>query len=115
MKNEFLAESGRVPAPVVALRQHPSELNVIAVKILTTTITGESRNFTALFNMNDAEPELWKLHIEVARDEWRPGDQRVFYADFRKAKRELGWEPKIDLEEGMELLFDWIKDNKDLF
>ena len=53
--------------------------------------------------------------VEVARDEWRPGDQRVFYADFRKVKRELGWEPKIDLEEGMELLFDWIKNNKHLF
>ena len=53
--------------------------------------------------------------IEVARADWRPGDQRVFYADFSKAKRELDWEPKIDLEEGMELLFDWVKANKDLF
>jgi len=53
--------------------------------------------------------------IEVARDDWRPGDQRVFYADTRKAKRELGWEPKIDLEEGMELMFEWVKANRDLF
>ena len=53
--------------------------------------------------------------IEVARDDWRPGDQRVFYADFRKAQRELGWEPRIDLEEGMELLFDWINQNRELF
>jgi len=51
----------------------------------------------------------------VERNDWRPGDQRVFYADFRKAKDELGWEPKIDLEEGMELLFEWIKENRDLF
>jgi CDP-paratose 2-epimerase len=53
--------------------------------------------------------------IDVARADWRPGDQRVFYADFSKAKRELGWEPKIDLEEGMEMLFDWVKANRDLF
>jgi len=53
--------------------------------------------------------------IEVARDDWRPGDQKVFYADTRKAKRDLGWEPKIDLEEGMELLFEWVKANKDQF
>jgi len=53
--------------------------------------------------------------IEVARAESRPGDQRAFYADYRKAKRELGWEPKIDLEEGMEMLFEWVKANKDLF
>jgi CDP-paratose 2-epimerase len=53
--------------------------------------------------------------IEVARAGSRPGDQRAFYADFRKAKKELGWEPKIDLEEGMELLFEWVKENKDQF
>ncbi len=53
--------------------------------------------------------------IEVERDDWRPGDQRVFYADFRKAKRELGWEPRIDLEEGIEMLFNWVKENRELF
>jgi CDP-paratose 2-epimerase len=53
--------------------------------------------------------------IEVARADWRPGDQRVFYADYSKAKRELGWESKIDLEEGIEMLCDWVKANKDLF
>jgi CDP-paratose 2-epimerase len=53
--------------------------------------------------------------IEVERDDWRPGDQKVFYADFRKAQRELGWEPRIDLEEGIELLFNWVKENRELF
>ncbi len=63
-------------------------------------------------------PILEKLlgkKIEVARGDWRPGDQKVFYADFRKAKRELGWEPKIDLEEGIETLFEWVQANKNLF
>lgn len=53
--------------------------------------------------------------IEVAYADWRPGDQRVFYADTSKAKRELDWEPKIDLEEGIEMLFEWVKANKELF
>ena len=53
--------------------------------------------------------------IEVARDDWRPGDQRVFYADTRKAERDLGWKPKIDLEEGIERLFKWVNENKGLF
>lgn len=53
--------------------------------------------------------------VEVARGDWRPGDQRVFYADYRKAERELGWKPKISLEEGIERLFQWVKENKDLF
>jgi CDP-paratose 2-epimerase len=53
--------------------------------------------------------------IEVARADWRPGDQRVFYADFSKARRELGWEPRIDLEQGLELLFKWVMENQSLF
>jgi len=40
---------------------------------------------------------------------------KVFYADFRKAHHELGWEPKIDLEEGIAPLFNWVKENKELF
>lgn len=53
--------------------------------------------------------------VDVARADWRPGDQRVFYADTSKARRELDWEPKIDLEEGIERLFEWVKANRDLF
>lgn len=53
--------------------------------------------------------------IETARGGWRPGDQRVFYADISKAGRELGWEPKIGVEEGVNLLFEWVKQNRNLF
>ena len=79
-------------------------------------IGGGTRNVLAIWT--EFGPILEKLlgkKIEVARDDWRPGDQRVFYADFRKAKNELGWEPKIDLEDGMEKLFNWVKENKDIF
>jgi len=77
---------------------------------------GGTRNVMAVWA--EFGPILERLlgrKIEVERGEWRPGDQRVFYADFRKAKRELGWEPKIDLEEGIESLFNWVKENKELF
>ena len=77
---------------------------------------GGPRNVIAIWS--EFGPILEKLlgkKIDVARADWRPGDQKVFYADYRKANRELGWEPKIDLEEGLELLFDWVKANKDLF
>src|SRR6266498_3175728 len=79
-------------------------------------IGGGTRNVLAVWT--EFGPILEGLlgkKIEVARADWRPGDQRVFYADFSKAKRELGWELKIDLEEGMELLFNWVKENKNLF
>ena len=86
------------------------------VKGQVYNIGGGRRNVMAIWA--EFGPILERLigrKIEVARADWRPGDQRVFYADFRKAQRELGWEPKIDLEEGMELLFDWINQNRELF
>ena len=77
---------------------------------------GGTRNILAVWA--EFGPMLEKLlgkKIEVARDDWRPGDQRVFYADFRKAQRELGWEPKISLEQGVEMLFKWVQENRSLF
>ncbi len=63
-------------------------------------------------------PKLEKLigeSIEVARGDWRPGDQRVFYADIGKAEKELGWTPKINVEAGVQKLFEWVMENKNLF
>jgi CDP-paratose 2-epimerase len=63
-------------------------------------------------------PMLEKLigrPLPVARSDWRPGDQRVFYADISKAARDLGWSPKIGVEEGVKRLFAWVQENKGLF
>jgi CDP-paratose 2-epimerase len=53
--------------------------------------------------------------IPVKRGDWRPGDQRVFISDIRKAQEILGWKPKIGVEEGIQRLFEWVKTNQDLF
>ncbi len=53
--------------------------------------------------------------IPAARSDWRPGDQKVFVADIRKAERELGWKPKVGVEEGVGRLFEWVRENKVLF
>lgn len=63
-------------------------------------------------------PKLEKMigsSLNVSRGDWRPGDQRVFYADVSKAKQELGWEPKISVDEGVNMLFEWVHQNKTLF
>ncbi len=47
--------------------------------------------------------------------DWRPGDQRVFVADVRKAGRLLGWRPRVSTDEGVDLLIAWVRDNQALF
>lgn len=53
--------------------------------------------------------------IDVAWGDWRPGDQPVFISDIRKAKEVLGWSPKVDAEEGIRRLIEWVTANRNLF
>ena len=53
--------------------------------------------------------------IPVSWESWRPGDQRVFIADIRKANKDFGWEPEIDVEAGIRMLFDWVRAHQNLF
>lgn len=40
----------------------------------------------------------------------RVGDQRVFVCDTRKAARDFGWEPLVDVTDGLRRLAGWIRD-----
>jgi CDP-paratose 2-epimerase len=53
--------------------------------------------------------------IPVRFGDWRPGDQPVYVSDIRKAAQEVGWKPRISVDEGIRRLYEWIRDNQDLF
>jgi len=53
--------------------------------------------------------------MNAARADWRPGDQRIYVSDIRKAQRELEWSPKIGVDDGIERLYDWVATNIHLF
>ncbi len=58
---------------------------------------------------------LLEAEIPVARGDWRPGDQKVYISDIRKAQRELNWQPRVGVEEGIRGLFAWVRENRGLF
>ena len=53
--------------------------------------------------------------IDIERGDWRPGDQRVFIADIRKARDVLGWEPQVNPRQGIANLHHWVSSNTSLF
>jgi CDP-paratose 2-epimerase len=64
------------------------------------------------------QPKLEKLlgrPIPTQTRGWRPGDQPVFISDIRKASELLGWKPRVSTDMGIKRLFEWVKDNQDLF
>jgi len=54
---------------------------------------GGYENATSLLELCD------RWSISPSFDDWRPSDQKVFYCDISKAKRVLGWEPRMQLNE----------------
>lgn len=51
----------------------------------------------------------------AAYADWRPGDQRVFVCDIRKAERDFGWRPMVSVEEGIRRLVAWVEGHRELF
>ena len=46
---------------------------------------------------------------------WRPGDQLVYVSKCAKAKAAFGLEPQVSKEEGITRLWNWVRDNLELF
>jgi CDP-paratose 2-epimerase len=90
----------------------------IAVKKISK-VSGEVFNIgggpsytLSLLELLDYLEKLLDKKISYSFDDWRPGDQPVYVSDISKAKKVLGWEPKVDPKEGVRLLADWIVQNK---
>lgn len=69
----------------------------------------------SLLNLVAYLEKFFGKKLNYTFSDWRPGDQRVFICDIRKAKNEFGWEPNVGVEEGVQRLASWVKENKEEF
>ena len=49
--------------------------------------------------------------IQFVKD--RPGHDKRYAIDATKLNKELGWEPSVTFEKGLEITIDWYLSNKD--
>lgn len=61
--------------------------------------------------MWDVLRKLGNSELEAIHRDPRSGDVRDSLADISKARTLLGYDPKIQVREGLELAFDWYKNN----
>jgi len=55
------------------------------------------------------------IEPNISWADWRPGDQPVFICELDKAKQQLDWQPRINVDQGVSLLIDWVKQHRQLF
>lgn len=78
-------------------------------------IGGGEKTMISLIECIHLIDKISRKKSQIVFDKDRFGDLRYFVSDISKAKKLLGWEPKVLPEEGVRHLFDWIKKNEGLF
>ena len=53
--------------------------------------------------------------LPIQKSKIRPGDQPIYVSDITKLHDDLNWKPRISVDEGMSLIYDWVKENIHLF
>ena len=78
-------------------------------------IGGGPENQLSLIELMHMLKQFRGSEVQHAFADWRPGDQKVFVADIRKARTDLNWEPSHSYSSGIEKLVKWVDSNMTLF
>ena len=76
---------------------------------------GRERTISVWAEFGPMLEKLFARRIDVTYSNWRTGDQKVCVYDISRAESELGWKQKFGLETGIEDLYHWVVENKELF
>jgi CDP-paratose 2-epimerase len=73
---------------------------------------GGAANAVSLIEVIEFIERRMGVRIPYRTGDTRPGDQRVYISDIRRAASEFGWRPRIGWEAGLGRLHDWICANR---
>lgn len=77
-------------------------------------VGGGPQNAISLLDLIDMLEALRGKPMSVSYADWRPGDQRVYVSNIGKARRVLGWQPTVSVDEGVRYLYEWASQHVDL-
>lgn len=78
-------------------------------------IGGGPENTVSLLELLDLLEKLTGKRSKITFDDWRSSDQKVYVSDISKARKVLGWEPRVKLLRGVKKLVTWVQENKEIF
>lgn len=71
-------------------------------------IGGGRKNTVSLIGLIKIIEKRFKKPAHYSFQKERPGDQKIFFSDNKKVYQELGWKPKIGIDEGLNKLSEWV-------
>src|SRR6266508_3783916 len=72
-------------------------------------VGGGPENQRNLLEVIDQVGELAGKKPRYTFADWREGDQKFYVSDVGKARNDLGWEPRIDFDHGLQDLISWAE------
>ena len=79
-----------------------------AVKGEVFNIGGGIKNSLSLLELFDILEDEVKVKLNYKKLPPRASDQKVFIADISKAKKLIGWQPKVDARTGIKKMLEWV-------
>jgi CDP-paratose 2-epimerase len=74
-------------------------------------IGGGPENSSSLLELFQFLEKELDVSMKYEKLPWRFNDQKVFIADIRKAKNDLGWEPQVSKFEGLKQMVHWVENH----
>jgi UDP-glucose 4-epimerase len=65
----------------------------------------------SLLELLDLIEQINRKRPEMRPGAWRPGDQRYYVSDTGKFRAATGWSPKVNVQEGVSRLLEWLRDS----
>ncbi len=93
-----------------AVRKHA---NVTSGQVYN--VGGGPDNTVSLLELMEQIEILTKTRVAYDPGRMRPGDQLVYVTDTSKIQRDTGWKPRYNLPRTLRAIYDWWKQNRDLF
>jgi CDP-paratose 2-epimerase len=73
-------------------------------------IGGGPENTVSLLELLDLIGNLHEQRPQISFSSWRPADQQYYVSDTRKFAAATGWYPRVGVRQGLESLYNWLKE-----
>lgn len=85
--------------------------NINKTKGEVYNIGGGSRHVISLLELVEILEDKLNRKIKLEFQDWRPGDQKVYYSNISKAKKDFNWIPEIQKKDGLHKVINWATEN----